>query len=323
MTVSIAEYLGQRTDNDEIIILPVHNQVYANETDLPKCPFHGNRCKKIAMRQYTKAPICALRRDDGQYYIVCEHRLISTVKRELNHYRSQMLLRVAEKVFAASIAAHQVEYKREERILVVEPDPTDKESHDIFFSADFILAVPDETVDVYGPRRLVVEVQGGGETSNTGAINRYANEWAENHEGNSFLRSAISGPGTIQTNAWRRMQEQILSKGATAVKSGYGFAAVVGEVIMDYIERVIPKMRTYAVDRDKSQWDIAFIVFTEAHNRNVSSLVENAVELVIDEERSMFTRFDLLIEAMKTRGVNAPNAFTKGDFKTIENKFDE
>ena len=69
MGVSVAEYLGQRTDIDNPTILPVHVSTVKTERDalkhrgeIPSCPFVcGNMCKKIASGN---EPVCSVRKPD-------------------------------------------------------------------------------------------------------------------------------------------------------------------------------------------------------------------------------------------------------------------
>jgi len=232
-----------------------------------------------------------------------------------------MLLRVARTIFSPSILPHQVEYKREKDVLVSQNLDPDAAPNDMFHSADFILSVPDMNIPVIGPRRVIAEIQGGGETSSTGAITSQANQWALDSQNNEFLRMPLSKPGTIQTNAWRRLQEQILGKGSTAAKTGYGFVAVVGDVVADYIIRIMPGLVAQKLNPMTDSWNLAFVVFREVASENsqiANPLIPGAVELDVDNSRTIFTTMDRFIEAIKTRGVNFPNVFEHPSFKSIE-----
>ena len=314
MVVRIAEYLGQRTDREKPIS-PVHDKSYSDKADLPICPFHSGKCKKTAMKKYDKAPVCSLRKNDNRFYIVCEHRLISTKKNELNTYRKYMILQAAKVLFSPQIRMEQIGYKMERRILVADNSTKDVEQRDVYHSADFILSSLDQNLDVMGPEAFIVEVQGGGETSNTGEISRHADQWAQEIQDNQFLRQKISKAGTIQTNAWRRMQEQILGKGATATKTGYGFAALIGEVIFDYIVQIMPGIIDYQLDPVEDDWNLAFIVFEESQLSNQENMIPDSIDLTISD-KSLYTTFDNFIESIKSRGTIYNKPF-QNDFDTV------
>lgn len=68
MAVSIAEYLGQRTDVE-------HQIVPVSKGTLAQCPFMDRTCDKVSKNNH---PVCSVRKPDGTIWIVCEHRLCST-----------------------------------------------------------------------------------------------------------------------------------------------------------------------------------------------------------------------------------------------------
>lgn len=306
MVVSIAEYLGQRTDTTQVInpeaILPE-----SERHNSPNCPFNGTACSKMRMRRNPKPPICSLRRSDGQFYIVCEHRLISTKVENMTHYQQEMLLDAARALFNQNIQAHQIGYKAEVSI------QTGTSRH----SADFILAITDPQLETYGPSRLLVEVQGGGETNNTGQITRHVEAWLENPtHNNQQLQQNISGAGTIQTNAWRRLQEQLFAKATTAQKTNpeYSFAVLMGEVVFDYICTMMPELPEIGLAKEDN-WNTAFIVYSETPTQNVGNLTP--VELHINHEKSLFLHLSDIFTLMTQRGGNDPNAFS-GSFRTLD-----
>lgn len=61
MSVSVAEYFGQRTDTDANVIKPVSGN--------HKCPFMGGLCQKMAKSSPNK-PVCSVRKADGTVWIV-------------------------------------------------------------------------------------------------------------------------------------------------------------------------------------------------------------------------------------------------------------
>ena len=71
MPLSVAEYLGQRTDNTEFDIIP--SEFGGNIT--PTCPFSGVACSKLHANN-PNHPVCCVRTTDGRPFIVCQDRLI-------------------------------------------------------------------------------------------------------------------------------------------------------------------------------------------------------------------------------------------------------
>ncbi|MCZ5700463.1 hypothetical protein O5466_13510 [Escherichia coli] len=67
---------------------------------------------------------------------------------------------------------------------------------------------------------VLLEMQGGGETSSTGEITRHIAAWADlEFPTNEILRQPVAA-NTIETNAWRRQQEQFLVKGNVVDQTG-------------------------------------------------------------------------------------------------------
>lgn len=305
MAVRIAEYLGQKTDSDTPIIpspIPIEGERHLS----PRCPFNDNPCTKMKLERNANHPICSLRKSNGAYYIVCNNRLISTDVSKITSYQIEMLLRTAQSVFNPAILPHQIGYKSEVRIRTSD---SNRGTH----TADFVLAVVDPSLVTMGPRRLIVEVQGGGETNATGSITRLVEQWLVHENPSNMILSESSNAGTIETNAWRRLQEQLFAKATTAQKSGYGFAALIGGVIIDYIERMLPGLKSIAINPEDSGWNVAFIVFKEEKSKIPS---QNYIELVVDKERCIYTTLELLFSEMAKRGQIDQNAFT-GEFTTL------
>ncbi len=305
MAVRIAEYLGQKTDSD-ISITPSPILIEGERHLSPPCPFNNNPCTKMKLERNANHPICSLRKSNGAYYIVCNNRLISTDVSKITPYQIEMLLRTAQALFNPAILPHQLGYKSEVRIRT---SNSSRGTH----TADFVLAVVDDNLRTIGPRRLIVEVQGGGETNATGSITRLVEQWLVHETPNNIMLSESSNAGTIETNAWRRLQEQLFAKATTAQKSGYGFAALIGEVIIDYIERMLPGLKSIATNPDDGGWNVAFIVFKEVKPQNPT---QNYIELVVDRERCIYTTLKLLFTEMANRGQIDPSAFT-GEFATL------
>lgn len=301
MAVTIAEYLGQRVDHQQSI-LPL-----GDNAPTAICPFMNHLCSKTSKNEGSKPPVCALRKKAETFYIVCEDRLLSTKVAALSPYQRTMLLNISQALFIAHLHPDQVGYKAEVKIRT-------GESNQKWHMADFVLALLDSQVHTLGPRKLIVEVQGGGETNNTGSITRHIDRWERlKSPDNTYLARTISGAGTIETNAWRRLQEQIFVKATTALKTNeqYGFAAVLGEVVFDYITDVVPTIRSYRRDPRTEQWNLAFIVFKEDKQNTASP-----VPLVIDEERTTYMLKNDLFDLLTDRGRKDENPFV-GQFTTL------
>ena len=223
MGVSVAEYLGQRTDINAPIISPVFNKAL--------CPFSGgNTCMKSGSG---KNPICGVRKEDGTYWIVCENRLCTTKKDlPLCAHQKSILLDIARHIFSKTITANDVLVKREEKLKV---------SDTTSYKADYIMTIKDGKSPFSGPDRVILEMQGGGETSGTEKLTKIVNAWKNMPvPTNAALRSP-SGANTLETNAWRRQQEQFIVKGNIAMLTwkGYGIAFCVGTLLYDYLESKI------------------------------------------------------------------------------------
>src|SRR5258708_18668560 len=122
MAVSIAEYLGQRTDSDGSII-PV-DVPPSSLAMIPLCPFNNQLCSKISKgfrdsgnpqnadvdNMQSKHPVCSLRKYDSTHYIVCEDRLLSSSTSQISDYQKEMLLQTAQALFNSSIGYAQVGY---------------------------------------------------------------------------------------------------------------------------------------------------------------------------------------------------------------------
>ncbi len=114
MSISVAEYLGQRTDAPtqiKPIPLPFSQPI-------PLCPFNKLPCKKMNMKTNSKFPVCSLRRN-GEIYIVCENRLVSTTSEHdlpMSPYQADTLHKLAQEVFHSTIAINQLAYKAEVRM---------------------------------------------------------------------------------------------------------------------------------------------------------------------------------------------------------------
>lgn len=311
MTVSIAEYLGQRVDINEPLIEP------AARNDM--CPFMDAPCKKLVPEKLQK-PICSVRKD-GELWIVCEHRLCATKKTkkvpaptprnpnrsrrisiDLTDYQKDRLFEIARMVYDADINRHEVLVKREINV------PVGNDAGN--YRADYVM----RRAGMAGGE--VLEIQGGGETSNTGKITRHVDEWEANqNRTNTQLTQNIPGVGTIETNAWRRQQEQFLIKGNVATKSSANGRIIfcVGSLLYDYlILRIGPT--ALGEDLRNAGWDLALIAFKEDTTLPICS---GPIPLVIDEQKMFFTRYNSFVRALADQGESMPGLFDD-DFEALE-----
>ncbi|MBE5851303.1 MAG: restriction endonuclease [Lachnospiraceae bacterium] len=298
MGVAVAEYFGQRTDLDEPVIQPKTEEDY--------CPFSsGNICKKLKSHN---PPVCSVRRSDGTMWIVCSDRLCNTKKDiPLCDHQKHILYKIAQNLFSHEVTAEDVCVKREERLNVVEGTK---------YNADYIISLSSGRSDYSGPDRLVLEMQGGGETSNTGKITSLIARWANDfNRTNEMLRSDTDA-STLETNAWRRQQEQFIVKGNIAMKTwkGYGIAFCVGTILYDYLMNKLasanlPNLRDY-------NWTLAIIAIKED---NSVPPRPGPIPITVDESRMLFTNYQTFVQALINQGEPSLDAF-RGEFINLNNE---
>ena len=298
MGVSVAEYFGQRTDIDNPIIEPM--------TEEAICPFSsGNTCKKLKSHN---PPVCSVRKADGTMWIVCSDRLCNTKKDiPLCAHQQSILLDIAKHLFGEGVTADQVCVKREERLNVVEGTK---------YNADYIISLASGRSDYSGPDRMVLEMQGGGETSNTGKITNLLSSWAaDENRTNAMLRSDTEA-STLETNAWRRQQEQFIVKGNIAMKTwkGYGIAFCVGTILYDYLMNKLasanlPNLKEY-------NWTLAIIAIKEDDS---APAAPGPIPIKVDESRMLFTNYQTFVQALINQGEPSLDAF-RGEFINLNNE---
>jgi hypothetical protein len=295
MGVRIAEYLGVRVEADGPKIKPIKGK--------PQCPFMDAPCSKLKNNKREK-PICSVRTSEGELWIVCKDRLCATKKNiPLSEYQRNILFSIAKCIFGSDIKPEDVYIKREIGMPVVEGSN---------YHADYVMMLNPNKPHATGQTRVVLEMQGGGETSATGEITRHVETWEQDPgRTNAMLSQNIKKTGTIVTNAWRRQQEQFLIKGNIARQTGGGIVFCVGSMIYDYL---IKRLATTNLQELKAHnWDLALIGISE--NTNAGNKA-GPIPLVIDEERIKFTDFHSFTQALINQGSPAPQIF-KGKFVTL------
>jgi hypothetical protein len=290
MPVHIAEYLGQRTDTDG------ENILVAQKGD--RCPFMDHPCTKLLR---DNKPVCTVRQNNGVPWIVCADRLCSTKSNiRLNEYQRNVLLEVAKAVFGQNINSDDVLIRREVAIPVVENST---------YHADYIMIYNGNSRDSNGPIQVVLEMQGGGETSNTGHITRLISDWEnEPIQRNELLRKPVNA-APIVTNAWRRQQEQFLIKGNVAEQTGGGIVFCVGEPLFDYLWSRVSERRLSDLRSD--YWTLALLAFRE--NTDVTAV---SLKYEIHPEKQLFTNYRNFVNALITQGAPNRQMFT-GQFESL------
>ncbi|MDQ0902756.1 hypothetical protein [Paenibacillus sp. V4I7] len=289
MGVSVAEYLGQRTDIDSYTIEPAEAGAM--------CPFMNSYCSKL---QQGYEPVCSVRKRTGEMWITCKNRLCATLKSvELHPHQIGMLTKIADAVYDPHhVASSDILVKREEPL---------KASSKANYNADYVMVRKGDT------KKLVMEMQGGGETSGTGAITKQVLKWRNTpNRSNRILREDVAKAGTIETNAWRRQQEQFIVKGNVAQMSGGAIVFVVGAPLYDYLRSKLDwgqfkELRYHT-------WSLAIIGISE-DKQNIPN--EGPVPLKVDEDRILFTNYSYFLQALTNQGYPTPGAFT-GNFLSLD-----
>ena len=298
MSCSIVEYLGKSVEQNTH---QVERHYISKDNKLTmSCPFRYGACDK-AMKGYK--PICSVRDGRGDLWITCEHRLCSTTKNQrhsltgeiikdspLIPYQKNILTEIATEIYGAGVTIDNVKVKREV------PVPVEGGSD---YKADFVM-VNHSSQNAFN---IILEMQGGGETTNTGIITQHVTDWEQNQSMyNSDLAINISKAGTLVTNAWRRQQEQFLVKGNVVTQTGGRIVFAVGTLLYDYIYGRIERANLRALQ--DHGWTLALIAFREnGLNPDLS------VKLEIDHERKLYTNYSTFVRTLTDQGAPCPELF--------------
>ena len=182
------------------------------------------------------------------------------------------------------------------------------------YNADYIMIDNETHPTTPGPLKLVLEMQGGGETTNTGEITRHVTNWKNlTDPTNQFLRQTVDA-GSLETNAWRRQQEQFLVKGNIATKSerATGMAFVVGTLLFDYLDKKLKGANL--PDLKNANWTLAIIAVKEDTSQPAQ---KGPIPLMIDQTRTIFTNYSTFVTALTNQGLPCPEAF-RGKFINLE-----
>ena len=249
-------------------------------------------------------PICSVRKRNGDIWIACRHRLCSTNKNiPLTGYQKKILLTIAKEVFSPEIEKQHIFIKRETRIPVVGSSS---------YNADYIMSIHNFHGELRGPKNIVLEMQGGGETSKTGSITRHIDAWEiQQEKTNAFLSQEVDA-GTIETNAWRRQQEQFIVKGNIASQTGGGIAFCVGSPLYDYLWRRISTARLN--DLRHHNWSMCLVCFDEDKN---SEPKPGPIPLKINSKKVLLTNYITFVQTLINQGEPYPAMFA-GTFETLD-----
>jgi hypothetical protein len=309
MPVIVAEYLGVRTDKN----YPLNRTLISKKTNPPSkptiaCPFKDSHCEKAKRGD---KPVCSLRdAATGELWIVCPSRLCATTKGTqrapiaLNEYQKLVLHDVAKEVFDSNISRSDVLVDREVPIKITENSD---------YSADYIMwrNNPNHTAVGMQDRPIVLEMQGGGETTDTGHLTSYITEWMNGTTPSLTLPVTQTSP--LVTNAWRRQQEQFLVKGNSAMLTGGRIAFVIGSMIHNYL---MPRLTSTTIfpNLKNANWTLALIPIIEDKSPNPVArplCAPFSIPLAIDSDKVLFTNYSFFVQAITNQGTAHPAMFNR------------
>ncbi|NAX43532.1 MULTISPECIES: NotI family restriction endonuclease [unclassified Vibrio] len=306
MAVHVAEYLGQRTDIEGRNIKPVSLGVKHI------CPFMDGYCSKLTKNLQ---PVCSVRKKNGTMWIVCEHRLCATPKTKKVHidgkektvdakltpYQNEILWKIAQTVYRGQFDKNDIVVNREAPIPIEETGGS--------YKADYIMRNLAQGAKI---DEILLEMQGGGETSQTKHISDHVLKWAKMDEPtNEILRLEIAKPNSIETNAWRRQQEQFLVKGNIVNQTGGKIVFAIGSLIYDYL---YPRVsRANLRDLKEHNWTLCLLGIKEDTSK---PKIFGPIPLTIDEDRTLFTNYSTFVRTLTDQGGPEPSIF-KGKFLSL------
>jgi hypothetical protein len=306
MPLSIAEYLGYRTDIASPNIVP---SILEGAT-VPTCPFSGSPCIKLKSSKPSH-PVCSVR-FNNKVFIVCSNRLIPAQAQTISPSHTAALASISDTLFPG-VNAKNIGFRRQIGVAGL--------------YLDYVLTVNPSVNFSRGPSRVILEIQGGGETSNTGTITRYVNDWInEDNPTNSFLSKElntkflkshlntnnVSSPGIIPNNAWKRQLDQIIKKSVIAKTFSGGFVLVMGDLLYEYIkQKSIPIQKSYF-----PQWEVALIgVSEDTTNPPASGAIP-----ITNVSESTFITYSEFMDALQGFSISSsiPDPFS-GKYTTLAN----
>lgn len=305
MSEKVAEYFG--LDVSKKSPLPINS---IGKPSVP-CPFRNGDCLKLAKGQ---VPVCSVKSPkSGSLWIVCEHRLCASTPKTspLTAYQISVLKHIIETVEPNLPSNVFPVVQREGKI---RRNPGSGNSDDS--KADFLVHFVDNSGAI-DPRfrPIVLEMQGGGETSNTKTMSNHVREWERGKTGIK-IDDPISKVSSIETNAWRRQQEQFLFKGSVATKSNARLVFAVGARLYD---KLISNLTSAPSPIPAAGgWTLAIIAFDEAKNGQSAVGTAGSIQLAIDTSKTLFTDFGSFARALTDQGSFDPKLF-QGEFRKLDN----
>ncbi|MFV2554535.1 hypothetical protein ACNIU8_21320, partial [Escherichia coli] len=160
---------------------------------------------------------------------------------------------------------------------------------------------------------VLLEMQGGGETSSTGEITRHIAAWADlEFPTNEILRQPVAA-NTIETNAWRRQQEQFLVKGNVVDQTGGKIVFAVGSLLYDYLHRRFRNANLR--DLKAHNWTLCILAFKEDTSDEPRP---GPIPLIIDDSKTLFTNYSTFVRFLTDQGAPRPELF-EGSFLRLDN----
>jgi len=299
MPITVAEYLGVRTDlNHPILPIRVGKNTGADNKPVVPCPFKNSHCEKAKRGD---KPVCSIRDTaTNQLWIVCPSRLCATMKGTsknpiaLNEHQKLVLHMVAKEIYGEQIAREEVLVDREVAIPITNTSE---------YSADYIMwrSAPNLSGHIVQDRPVVLEMQGGGETTSTGDLTKHISEW---ELGRAELTTPVHKTAPLVTNAWRRQQEQFLVKGNTAMLTGGRIVFCIGSLIYDYL---MPRLTSTTIfpSLKNANWTLALITIKEgtiSTSDRRPNCAPHSLPLTIDKEKTLFTNYGFFVQAITNQG---------------------
>lgn len=306
MPIRVAEYLGVSTSNSYGAPSPIDS----SSSPRVACPFRNGGCAKAAKGQ---TPVCSIRDVvNDQVWIVCEHRLCATQPREaeLTDYQRSVLSSISEIAFPG-VRKSNIAITREAR---VRRSPGKNRSDDS--KADYLMIQLDAQHNEMqqNSRGVILEMQGGGETSNTQLLTRQVRTWERTGKYVDLIEPV--GIRDIATNAWRRQQEQFLFKGNVAHRSNGRLIFAMGSILYDKVLGNI--LHPPSPIPISGGWTLALLGIREGSGAN-SFATDGSISFEIDPSRMLITDYGAFARALTDQGQYDPKLFS-ARYETLEGR---
>lgn len=307
MSQLVAEYLGVRVQAGTALPL-------LNSEAKPKigCPFRNDTCVKAGKGQ---VPVCSIRdAKNGQLFIVCEHRLCASSRKTslLSDYQGEIIQHLMESVLPQEHRVGVLVVQREAR---VRRQPGANQRDDS--KADFLVTYLDveSKTPVLGAPRFLVEMQGGGETSDTRNMTSLVQQWEKLGDPDpAFLIENPADISPIETNAWRRQQEQFLFKGNVITRSNGRMIFAMGARLYDKVLGNLSSLPTAI--RNDGGWNLALVGFVES---DPGIGTGDSLGLAVDPDRMLLTDYNAFAQRLMDQGSFDPELFS-GQFYSMNNQ---